>query len=117
MKNIKEFILESAKLSSKDTKLSLFPVYNAMNDRVGVAACRPMSVDETSIEYKAIEMKAKQQLSATIEDSWKDYMRSYDLEGNPHKYILFIDTSMDVKNPPAYWMEFSDEGCQRIEKL
>lgn len=118
MKNIKQFILESAKMSYDDTNLSIFPAYCSLDNTVGVAICKPMSVEEASTEYKAIELKAKQQFGVRIEESWRSYMTNYDLEGNPHKYILFVDASENSsKIAKAYWCEFSDIGCQRIVNL
>lgn len=133
MKNLNEFISASEFVSEAKTanfgtlvkvampkeKMSIFAAYNTETSAVGVALCKPMSIEDVNTEYKAIELKAKQQFGLKIEQSWPDFRDDYDIEstGPDAEYVLFYETGNKSQgyNADAYWINIGRPGCMKIE--
>lgn len=114
-------ILNEAKISKPKGKMDIFAAYNTETKAVGVALCRPMSINDANIEYKAIEAKAKQQFGLKIEQSWDEFRDDYDIEstGSNSEYVLFCETSNKSQgyNSDAYWISIGNPGVMKIESV
>lgn len=86
----------------------------------GVALCRPMTIEDTDIEYKAIEAKAKQQFGLKLEQSWPDFRDDIESPSDQNvKYVLFHETGNKSKEHEidTYWILVGEPGVMKIEKL
>lgn len=121
MKSLSEFITESKTILPED-KIDIFAAYNTETKAVGVALCRPMTIEDTDIEYKAVEAKAKQQFGLKLEQSWPDFRDDYDIESTSDrnaKYVLFHETGNKSKEHKldTYWILVGETGVMKIEKI
>lgn len=119
MKSLSEFITESKTILPED-RLDLFAAYNTETKAVGVALCRPMTIEDTDIEYKAIEAKAKQQFGLKLEQSWSDFRDDIESTSDRNaKYVLFHETGNKSKGHEldTYWILVGEPGVMKIEKL
>lgn len=120
MKNLNTFINE-ARIVEPKGKIDIFAAYNTETKAVGVALCRPMSIEDINIEYKAIEAKAKQQFDLKIEQTWPDFRDDYDIEstGPDAEYVLFHETGNKSQgyDSDTYWISTGKPGCMKIESI
>lgn len=121
MKNLNIFINE-ARIVEPKGKIDIFAAYNTETKAVGVALCRPMSIEDINIEYKAIEIKANRQFGLKIEQSWPDFRDDYDIEETSRpgaEYVLFHETGNKSTgyDSDTYWIIVGEPGVMKIEKL
>lgn len=121
MKNLNTFINE-ARIVEPKGKIDIFAAYNTETKAVGVALCRPMTVEDVNIEYKAIEAKAKQQFGLKIEQNWNDFRDDYDIESTSDpsaEYVLFHETGNKSSGYEydTYWIIVGEPGVMKIEKI